>query len=284
MELQSYDTTNRMTATVAASVRLTAENSSAEVRELLLDIQGPFHFEVGLSVGVLAPGQSEFGQTEHLRLYSVADIPVPIEGGVRIHIAVRRCFYVDEYNGETYPGVASNYLCDLRPGDTLTLTGPYGLPFEVPQRPDANLVLIATSTGIAPFRALVRHLYENETHWKGKLWLFYGGRTGLDLAYLNDERNDFARYYQQETFEAFRALSSRPDWTDTVDWGDVIHNRGEELWHMLESPQTYVYVAGLKSVATALEVEFTALAGGAKEWARRKAELVAGRRWVELLY
>ena len=34
-----------------------------------------------------------------------------------VKIAVRRCSYVDDYSGERYPGVASNYLCDRRPGE-----------------------------------------------------------------------------------------------------------------------------------------------------------------------
>ena len=52
---------------------------------------------------------------------------------------MRRCFYIDEVSGERYPGVASNYLCDLRPDDTLTITGPYGQAFEAPKNPNAAL-------------------------------------------------------------------------------------------------------------------------------------------------
>ena len=50
-----------------------------------------------------------------------------------LKIAVRRCSYLDSYSGEEYKGVASNYLCDLKPGDTLSITGPFGLVFEVPE-------------------------------------------------------------------------------------------------------------------------------------------------------
>lgn len=281
MRIEEYDTNERFTAKVVSSEPLTSTGSEAEVRELVLELSEVLDLEVGRSVGVVAPGNPEFGQTEHLRLYSVASVA---EGTNRISIAVRRCSYMDDYSGERHQGVASNYLCDAKPGDELTLTGPFGLPFEVPTDPEADLVLIATSTGIAPFRAFVRHLYEKRPDWKGRVWLFYGGRSGLDLAYLNDERDDFAQYYDKPTFEAFKALSSRPHWSGRIEWDKAVAGRGEELWHMLESPRTFVYVAGLESVRAELDVIFEGLAGSEEAWKRRKAELAAGGRWVELLY
>jgi ferredoxin--NADP+ reductase len=53
---------------------------------------------------------------------------------------------------------------------------------------------------------------------------------------------------------------------------------------MIGSPKTYVYVAGLEKMLGELDVVFAALAGSKPKWERRKAELMAGRRWVELVY
>ena len=39
-------------------------------------------------------------------------------------ICVRRCFYIDDVSGARYPGVSPNYLCEARPGDLITITGP----------------------------------------------------------------------------------------------------------------------------------------------------------------
>jgi ferredoxin--NADP+ reductase len=283
MLISNLDTKERFSATLIASERLTPTSSSEEVRELTLELSDTApELKLGQSIGVLAPGQKALGQEHHLRLYSVADLPAG-PGPRRLRIAVRRCSYVDEYSGELYQGVASNYLCDLEQGDRITLTGPLNLPLEVPEEPDANLILIATSTGIAPFRAFVRHLYEH-TQFRGKIWLFYGARTGLDMVYLNDERDDFAQYYDRETFQAFRALSPRPHFDDDIDWGDSIGKRSKELWRMLSLPNTYVYVAGLEKVKESLDRAFSQVADTPEQWERRKAELVAGRRWVELLY
>ncbi len=284
--LHDYNIDVRHTATVVSSERITPTGSDAEVRELVLEIDLPdFDYRVGQSVGVLAPAPPDFGAEHHLRLYSVADLPERgPTGPPRIVLCVRRCTYTDSYSGEEYPGVASNYLCDLAPGDTLTLTGPYGLPFAVPDELDANLVLIGTGTGIAPFRALVKHIYRDVDGWTGRVLLFYGAKSGLELLYMNDARDDFSQYYDEETFEAFRALSPRPHWGDPIAWDDAIAERGSELLEMLGQPKTYVYVAGLEKMRPELDAVFAGLAGSAAKWQRRKAELMAGERWVELLY
>jgi ferredoxin--NADP+ reductase len=284
--LEDYDTEKQFQAIVVSTERITPEASDVEVRELTLDIQqSDFEFQLGQSVGVISPGSKEFGQEHHFRLYSVADLPERGDNGLpRIKIAVRRVSYVDQYSGEEYPGVSSNYLCELVAGDTLTMAGPYGLAFEVPDEMDANLILIGTGTGIAPFRAFVKHLYKNVPEWKGTITLFHGATSGLELLYMNDERDDFAQYYDRDTFQAFKALSPRPSWATPIDWDSALSQRGEELWGLLGQPNTYVYVAGLEKMRGELDKAFSEIAGSEQKWARRRAELTAGGRWVELLY
>lgn len=286
MHLADLDQETRYEATVLSNERITSLSSPEEVREIVLDVdRKDFRFRVGQSVGVFAPGNPEFGQKEHFRLYSVADFSSnPEDGTPRIKLAVRRCFYVDEYSGERYPGVASNFLCDLYPEDRISIAGPFGLAFQVPPEPDANLILIGTGTGIAPFRAFVKHLYRERKDWKGRVWLFYGANSGLEMLYMNDERADLTQYYDEETFEAFQALSPRPNWADPIAWDHAISRRADELWEMLGSPKTYVYVAGLEPMRDELDKVFGKIADSPEVWARRRAELVAGRRWVELLY
>jgi ferredoxin--NADP+ reductase len=284
--LSAYDTEPRYRARVVSTQRITPEASPEEVRELVLEVEADaFPIQVGQSIGVLAPGSPAFGQAHHFRLYSVADLPGRGPSGrPRIAICVRRCSYIDEYSGEEYQGIASNYLCDLAPGDAIEITGPYGLAFEVPEELDANLILIGSGTGIAPFRAFVKHLYRDVPGWRGRIWLFYGARSGLEMLYMNDEKDDFSQYYDRESFEAFRALSPRPGWADPVAWDRPIEERGTELWQKLGEPKTYVYVAGLEPMLAELDRVFARLAGSEEKWRRRKAELQAGKRWVELVY
>jgi ferredoxin--NADP+ reductase len=286
MRLEDYDTETRFEATVMASERITSTQSDEEVRELVLEVDRPdFTYEIGQSIGVFAPGAGQMGQEHQFRLYSVAALPERGDSGrPRIEICVRRCFYLDDYSGERYKGIASNYLCDLQPGNSLTLSGPFGIPFQVPEERDANVILIGSGTGIAPFRAFVKHIHANIPDWNGRVWLFYGARSGLELLYMNEERDDFSQYYDRETFEAFQALSRRPAWGEPIDWGSTIVERGEELWDMLADAKTYVYVAGLEAMHSELDAVFENLAGSEAKWERRKAELQAGLRWVELVY
>jgi ferredoxin--NADP+ reductase len=286
MRLEDYPTEPRFTATVLSSEEITEEGSDAEVRELVLEVeQHQFDFKIGQSIGVLVEGPAEFGGSMHHRLYTVADTPVPTSpGNPEITIVVRRCNYVDDYSGEEYDGINSNFLCDRREGDQLTITGPFGIPFDVPADKTANLLLIGLGTGIAPFRALVKHIYRDVGDWKGKVRLLYGAKSGLELLYMNNRRDDFARYYDEETFEAIKALSPRPNWADPIAWDFAIEDRAEEIRNMLSDEHTYVYVAGLVQVRDSLDELFSDMSGSAKGWAKRKAALMDQGRWVELLY
>ncbi|MEL7448612.1 MAG: ferredoxin-NADP reductase [Pseudomonadota bacterium] len=286
MRLEDYPTEPSYEAVVKSSEPLTDESAVVEVRELVLEVDADsFGFEVGQSIGVLVEGEKDFGSPVHHRLYSIADRPETGGSGKNaVTIVVRRCNYTDDYSGEEYPGVGSNYLCDRTPGDSLTITGPFGLPFEVPDDRSANLLLIGLGTGIAPFRGLVRHIYHDVGDWAGKVTLLYGAQSGLELLYMNDKRNDFARYYDEDTFEAIKALSPRPNWADPIAWDYAIEDRAEEIWHQLSKGNTYVYVSGLRQVSAALDEVFSAMCGSAEVWQKKKAELVQQERWVELLY
>jgi ferredoxin--NADP+ reductase len=286
MRLQDFPTDPSYTATVLSSEAITEEGSDVEVRELVMEVdQHDFNFEIGQSVGVLVEGPREFGGSMHHRLYTVADLPTAAgEGNPKITIAVRRCNYIDDYSGEEYIGINSNFLCDRRPGDKVTITGPFGMPFKVPEDRRANLLLIGLGTGIAPFRALVKHIYKNVGDWKGKIKLLYGAQSGLELLYMNNKRDDFSNYYDEDTFEAFKALSPRPRWADPIAWDYAIEERADEISDMLADAHTHVYVAGQKRIRDALDRLFGEMSGSKESWASQKAALVAQGRWIELLY
>ncbi len=282
--ITDYEIRQTYEATMNQTTRLTSDAAAEEVRDLKLsfDPMGRV-FEPGMNVGVLVPGPHPFGNEQHLRLYTIMDLTQQ-DGMVEISICVRRCLYIDEISGESYRGIASNFLCNCIPGDTVILTGPYGNPFTLPEEPDCNLLMIALGTGIAPFKAMVRDIYQSGREWQGKVRLFYGARSGLEMIYMNDERNDFAQYYDQQTFQAFQAVSPRPHLDDPIALDQSLKANREEVWAMLNDPDTYVYVAGLTLMRGMLEETFTTLAESPRKWARKLAEMSAGGRWQELLY
>ncbi|MFP4281563.1 MAG: FAD-binding oxidoreductase [Opitutales bacterium] len=285
MKLSEYDVTQTYTASVVSSERITDE-STAEVRHIVLHVpDANFFYYEGQSIGVLAPGLEIFGNRDHMRLYSIASARSgEADNFAEFSICVRRCDYIDEVSGERFPGVASNYLCDLAPGDQVRITGPYGRQFVAPRDPSANLLMIGVGTGIAPFRAFIKHIYEDRREWHGQVRLFFGARTGLDLLYMNDENGDIANYYDRETFKAFEALSPRPHFDEPPSIDEAIAAHGAEVWDLMLAPKTYVYLSGLTQLERTFDKAMVRLAGSAEEWEAKKAELIADGRWATLFY
>ena len=285
--LAEFNIKKKYDATVMKTKRLTPLETE-EVREIILEIEQPdFKCKVDQSFGILitkASEVSEFGNVYHHRLYSNADLPAKNSEKTQITFLVKRCSYIDELSGQLYTGVASNYLCSRKVGDKLTVTGPFRLPFVIPEDKTSNLILIGLGTGIAPFRAMVKYIYKNVKDWEGKIRLFYGARSGLELLYWNDKDVDLTNYYDEITFEAFSALSSQPHRDDPIAFGAALESRGTEILEMLSQNNTYIYMAGYEKVSEMLDTTFSRILGSKQNWKNRKAKLVAGKKWAEVIY
>jgi ferredoxin--NADP+ reductase len=285
MRLKDYDTTRQMHASVVSSTRITPEDSETELRHIDLAVDSiDFNYQVGQSVGVLVPGPHEFSQKEYLRLYSIAGGSTGDDYKPVISLLVKRCFYIDDFNGERYDGKASNYLCDLKAGDAVTLVGPYNLAFTLPKKKDANLLMIGLGTGIAPFRAFIKHIYGELGGWEGDVRLFHGAMRGIELAYMNDQNDDLKYYYDEETFKAFEALSPRAHVNVPVDLEGAIARNADEVWTLLQDPKTYVYVAGLKQISEQLDEALVKIVGSPETYEQHKAQMIDEGRWAELIY
>jgi len=286
MNLYEYDFSNLRLATILSTERITPADDPVEVRHLTLEVPGEqMDYVEGQSIGVLVPGPHEFGDPHHFRLYSIAS-PRHGEAGRpdAFSICVRRCFYIDEVSGERYAGLASNYLCNAEAGDAIPVAGPYGSRFSVPDDSMANLVMVGVGTGIAPFRAFVKHIYEERGGWKGQVRLFYGAKTGMELLYMNDVRKDLSLYYDEKSFKAFEAVSPRPHFDAPPDLERIISENSKEIWEMVCEPNTYVYVAGLSDAARNFAKVMTAEAGSKESWKAEYEKLVQEGRYSELLY
>ena len=116
---------------------------------------------------------------ECFRAYSMANHPA--EGNivmlnVRIATAPR-----DKPNAP--PGVASTYIFNLKEGDKVTLSGPYGEFFA--KETDREMCYIGGGAGMAPMRSHIMDLLETKnTDRKVSFW--YGGRSVRELFYLED--------------------------------------------------------------------------------------------------
>ena len=280
MNIENLDLGQHWPARLVENVALTPPDAREEVRELVLEVpDADRKFCAGQSVAVLVAGPHDFGQQHHVRLYTVARTPAEAGPG-RFSLCVRRCTFLDPYSGERFPGIASNYLCDLAEDSQLLLAGPVGPPFRVPDDPHAPLLIVGLGTGIAPFLSLIRELFEDRA-WKGRVILFHGARVGLEMVYrdLIAALRDHA-----SCFSPVEVVSSRPAWDDPADLEAAIRRHEDEVWQLLSEPNVHIYIAGLTQVGRQFDAALAKAAGGADAWAKKKAEIDAAGRWMSLLY
>ncbi len=271
------------TATLVASYRMTPPESPEEVRRLQFTMSDAgFDGRVGQCLRVLAPGQ--FGQRWHERLYSIAEIDRSNPQRTDFALLVRRCQLIDEFSGERYDGVASNYLCNLSIGGQIQFTGPEGHPFPIPDDHGAGLLMIGMGTGIAPFRGLVRRIYDELGGWQGPVRLFYGARSGLEMLYMNEENADLALYYDQPTFEAFRAVSPKPHFGAPPALDRTLLDHAAEVWTMLQDERTHLFIAGPHALLAQVDSAMAQVAGSAEQWTALCARIKGDGRWHEVLF
>jgi ferredoxin--NADP+ reductase len=283
MRIEDLDLGERWSARLVENMPLTPPEAREEVRELLLETLAPGpDLRIGQNVAVLVTGPHDFGQRQHVRLYTLASTPDEAGPG-RFSLCVRRCSYLDPYSGERFPGIASNYLCDLPAGSELLLAGPVGLPFAIPADPHTPLLAVGLGTGIAPFRGLLREVFE-KLQWRGKVMLFHGARAGVETAYIRAITAIAATSRESAGFAPVEVRSPRPAWDDPADLVAAVRRHQADVWALLSHPDIHVYLAGQARIGQQLDAALGVAAGGAEAWAARKAEISDAGRWMALLY
>nr|VFJ43252.1 MAG: ferredoxin--NADP+ reductase [Candidatus Kentron sp. FM]VFJ43896.1 MAG: ferredoxin--NADP+ reductase [Candidatus Kentron sp. FM]VFK08796.1 MAG: ferredoxin--NADP+ reductase [Candidatus Kentron sp. FM] len=283
---KTYDMSSSCKVIVKDNVRITPPHAKDDVHEIIFEIHdASFSYLEGQSIGVLAPPPYEFGADHHMRLYSIASTRKGEHGNKdEIAICVQRCFYLDEVSGERYPGKCSNYLCDLNVGDEVVIAGPYGRHFIIPRDNESNILMVASGTGIAPFRAFIKHIFEEEDDWKGKVQLFYEANTGFDLLYMNEVKDDIKHHYLQSTFKAVEALNPNPFDESSDALIRKLEENAADIWELMQHPKTHVYVAGMRKASAEFDVALSHIAGSEEKWMEKKRELFQEGRWAEHLY
>jgi ferredoxin--NADP+ reductase len=127
-------------------------------------------------------------------------------------------------------------------------------------------------------------MYERRGGWDGQVRLFYGGRTGLDLAYANDEQTNLADYYDQASFKAFKSLASNSLMSSSDALQRGLRENLDEVWDLLQAPKTHVFLAGLGKIAQVLDKVMSERAGSAEAWQALKQGMIQEGRWSELIY
>lgn len=84
------------------------------------------------------------------------------------------------------PGICTSYIFSRKPGDKVTISGPYGEFFINPT--DREMVYVGGGAGMAPLRSHIFHLFHTEKTVR-KVSYWYGGRSRKELFYIDHFRN-----------------------------------------------------------------------------------------------
>ena len=264
-----YGPKNAIIATVSGNYRVTALGTESDTHHVVLDFgSGNFPVLEGQSLGIIPPGVDGNGRAHHARQYSIAN-PRDGErpGYNNVSLTVKRV--TEDYDGKAVRGVASNYVCDLKKGDTVQVIGPFGASFLMPNHAGSHLLMICTGTGSAPMRAMTeRRRRLRDKNADGKLMLFFGARSQKELPYFGPLMN-----LPKDFIDINFAFSRTPNEPKRYVQ-DVMRERAADIATLLKDANSYVYVCGLKGMeAGVLEVLRDTAIAHRMDWQALHAEL-----------
>jgi len=272
-----FSRSNPVTARVAGNYRITDRHCESDVRHIVLDFgDRPFPVLEGQSIGIIPPGLDDSDRPHVMRLYSVAS-PRDGErpGSNNLALTVKRVVF--EQDGRTVRGVGSNYVCDLQKGDEVQVTGPFGSTFLMPMDATANLIMICTGTGSAPFRAMTEYRRRHVSNGPGRLQLFFGARTPEELPYFGPLQR------LSDSFIDKQLVYSRLQGAPREYVQDRMLKCSAGLAQSLRESQTHVYICGLKGMEQGVDEAFRQIcAEHDLDWVKTRSEMQrSGRYHVE---
>jgi len=273
--------------TVTGNYSLLAEGAIGRVNHITFDLAGGnLHYVEGQSIGIIPDGVDAAGKPHKLRLYSIASTRHGDDcHDNNVSLCVRQLQY--EKDGETINGVCSSFLCDIEPGAKVKITGPVGKEMLLPADEVANVIMLATGTGIAPMRAYLRRMFDQQERahnpdyqFRGKAWLFMGVPTTPNLLYEEDFQSYLSAY--PEHFRYTKAISREEK---NASGGrmyiqDRVLEHADEIFALIEDPKTHVYMCGLKGMEPGIDEAMTAAASAkGLDWSELRPSLKKQERW-----
>lgn len=268
---------------------LVKEGGIGIVQHLKFDLSdGNLKYIEGQSIGIIPPGLDKNGKPEKLRLYSIASTRHGDDVDDKtVSLCVRQLEYKHPQTGETVYGVCSTYLTQLKPGDDVKITGPVGKEMLLPDDPEANVIMMATGTGIAPMRAYLWRQFKDaeraanpEYQFKGFSWLIFGVPTTPNILY-KEELEEMQQKYP-DNFRLTYAISREQKNPEggRMYIQDRVAENADELWQLIKNEKTHTYICGLRGMEDGIDAALTAAA--AKEgvtWSDYQKELKKAGRW-----
>jgi len=263
--VNTYKNKSPGTAKVTSVKRIVGPKATGETCHIIMDHEGKIPYWEGQSYGIIPPGQNpKNGKPNNVRLYSIASSRYGDDmTGQTTSLCVRRATYWCpelEADDPAKKGVCSNFLCDSKPGQELSLTGPSGKVMLIPEKdPNVDLIMVATGTGIAPYRSFIRRLFVEDTAFgaaykkgSGLAWLFLGVANSDALLYDDEWQAALSKY--PNNFKLDYALSREQ--TNTKGGKMYIQDKVEEyaddIFARLENG-AHMYFCGLKGMMPGIQ-------------------------------
>jgi benzoyl-CoA 2,3-dioxygenase component A len=142
----------------------------------------------------------------------------------------------------------------MKLGDTLDVIGPFGATFLMPDDQDADILMICTGTGAAPFRGFTERRRRSAPQARGRLHLYFGARTPEELPYFGPLQRLPKTLLRQEL--VYSRLPDAPK--EYVQ--DRMRARAAELADLLRSETLHIYLCGLKGLEAGVEAALTDIA------------------------
>merc|ERR1712190_29798 len=146
----------------------------------------------------------------------------------------------------------------------------------LPEGEDANVIMLATGTGIAPMRSYLRLLFHDKAganadgsrKFKGLAWLFMGVPYSKSLLY-----DDAVSREQKNAAGQKMYIQTK------------MGEYAEDLWELMQSPKTHIYMCGLKGMESGMEECFSPLAEKAGvDWKDFAKEMKKAHRYHVEVY
>jgi ferredoxin--NADP+ reductase len=264
-----YRPNNPYLGTVLSNEPLVGGGGIGRVQHIMFDLsEGDLHYLEGQSIGIIPDGTDDKGKPHKIRLYSIAST----QHGDRVDdktvsLCVRQLEYKHPESGQTVYGVCSTFLCDVKPGAKVKITGPVGKEMLLPDDPEANIIMLGTGTGIAPFRAYLWRMFKDneravnsDYQFKGFAWLIFGIPTTPNILYKEELEEIQAKY--PDNFRLTYAISREQN---NAEGGRMyiqhrVAEHADELWKMVQQEKTHVYICGLKGMEDGIDAAMTAAA------------------------
>lgn len=176
------------------------------------------------------------------RLYDVAnDVS---QGSDELHVTVKKSQFI--LNEKQYTGIASQYLLELQPGEALRLYAHHNKRFRLPEKEDVPIILVAQSTGIAPFRAFLQYLAHKKRN--NPVWLIFQEQSREeDFLY----QLDLQKAASQNLLEQVDTVFVADD--DGLSLNAIFERRFSQLRDWI-AKKSHIYLCGERPILTDCEI------------------------------